>query len=137
MTMMRTPRWYVWMLLPVVWAGSLRAAVRPMAGSAAHCASGAEAGVSRVHIGAAHAGSTRAVSGGDPTGVRAPHHCPGCQQGHCPDMAHCLTAGSLATAPHVQAFGLAGPFTSDRSSPDDRPLSANPTPPIPPPQLAL
>lgn len=74
---------------------------------------------------------------GNGSTVRAPHHSPGCHPGHCPDMARCITAGSLAAAPHAPAFGLAGPCTSDRSSPDDRPLSANPTPPIPPPQLAL
>ena len=136
MPMMRAARWCAWILLPVVWAGGLRWAVRPMAGPSAHCASAAETG-DLSHAGLAHTAPAYAAPAGEGTGVRAPHHCPGCQPGHCPDMAHCLTAGSLAAAPHAPAFDLAGPFTAARPSPDDRPLSANPTPPIPPPQLAL
>ena len=68
---------------------------------------------------------------------REPHECSHCPAEHCSTPDHCTAAAPIAAA---IASGLLEAPTAIAAPAlwiADRPLSANPTPPIPPPQLVL
>ena len=68
---------------------------------------------------------------------RQAHDCSHCPAEHCSTPDHCTAAAPMAAAPGgglpVVPTAIAAPALWIA----DRPLSANPTPPIPPPQLVL
>jgi hypothetical protein len=66
-----------------------------------------------------------------------PHECSHCPAGPCSTLDHCTVAAPIAAA--LGAGFLAAPTSIAAPAlwVSDRPLSANPTPPIPPPQPIL
>ena len=77
----------------------------------------------------AHASSFPSVSS------PAPHDCSHCPAEHCSTPDHCTAAAPMASALGAGLLVAPTAIAAPALWIADRPLSANPTPPIPPPQL--
>ena len=68
---------------------------------------------------------------------REPHECSQCPAEHCSTPDHCTAAAPIAAATPSGLLEAPTAIAAPALWIADRPLSANPTPPIPPPQLVL
>lgn len=125
------------LLLAIVGSGWWTAAAGAMPEAPPHRATATERGPAP----AAHRHESSKGDLGHPyetsLSTRRPHECPHCPAQHCSTAYHC----SAASPPASAAGGPVLEFPTSIAPPplwlSDRLLSANPTPPIPPPQLVL
>ena len=127
--------WGVGSLLAVLYLVLAPGLARGVLGAqGAHCAQ-PEAGVldERRHHG------TDALVTADRPRLRDPvaDGCSHCPHHQCPVISHCVAGGLIAISSGGALLALPTPTVLPDDWLDDRPPSANPTPPIPPPQATL
>jgi hypothetical protein len=125
--------WIARLLLALIASGWLVSVAGAVSRTGHHCVPGSTHAPNETHAHGLPSGSHVAAW----MSALGSHECSHCPAADCSTSSHCAASASAALASAAIYLTLGAVSARPPLWVSERPLSANPTPPIPPPQLVL